>query len=89
LNQEVEFYLLAAPDWKVSSEDYLLFCDFMSSPDIEVARKQAVFKKLVGGAISNAGISEIASHIGFVDWSGLSIKHLLKRKTLRPVYAWS
>lgn len=72
------------------SELYLTTCDYISSPDITANEKRPILQKLIGALQpSNAAINEVSKHIGFADWGGLRIQHLLARKELRPVYAWS
>lgn len=73
---------------KISSEDYMLLCDYISAPDIDSAKKRQAFIHVFGGDMSKATAAALPPHVGFVDWGGLSVKHLLKRKELRPVYAW-
>lgn len=89
LNDKVEEFLRGDSDWRGNAEHFLLLSDFLSAPDVDVGRKRALFSDVVGGNPSKAAIQTLTSHVGFVDWAGLSVKHLLKRKTLRPVYAWS
>ena len=88
LNDKVESHLRSVGEWRSSAEDFLLLSDFLSAPDIASARKRSLFADLVGLNVSKATIESMVPHVGFVDWLGLSVKHLLKRKTLRPVYAW-
>lgn len=72
------------------SESFLLCCDYLSSPDISYAEKRAILSKILGGnGPSKAAVQEVSEHIGFVDWGGLRIRHMLARKELRPVYAWA
>lgn len=89
LNNKVLDHLKTSADWRSNSEDYMLLCDFLSAPDVETGVKRALFADLVGLNPSKATLEALVPHVGFVDWTGLSVKHLLKRKTLRPVYAWS
>lgn len=89
LNKKVESYLMNASDVFEKAEDYLLLCDYLSAPDVSEGDKRVVFSKVIGGTPSKANMKTIAAHVGFVDWRGTSVKHLLKRKTLRPVYAWA
>lgn len=89
LNDAVEAHLRGAGDWKLNAEDFLLLSDFLSAPDVTTARKRNLFAKVVGSEPSKATIELIVPHVGFVDWTGLSVRHLLRRKTLRPVYAWA
>ena len=76
-------------DWKTDSESFLLLCAYLSSPDVSLANKRAVFQHLkAGSTISNAELEELGHRLTFVDWSGVSVKHILSRKALRPVYEW-
>lgn len=70
-----------------SSEDYLLLCDYLSAPDVNEAEKRKLFDSLFGGTVSKATMADVAKFIGFVDWSGMSIEHILRRKELRPIYS--
>ncbi|HVI30671.1 antiviral reverse transcriptase Drt3b [Phenylobacterium sp.] len=88
LNAKVDGYLRERGNPKLISNDFLLLSDVLSSPDIDVSMKRRLFEDVVGGRPSRAAIASIVPHVGFVDWDGLSVRHLLKRKTLRPVYAW-
>lgn len=69
------------------TQTFLLFCDFLSSPDVSRAERRQLFNDLLGGTISNAVVDKLQEHVGFVDWGGLSVEHLLRRKELRPVYS--
>lgn len=89
LNNRVKTHLLAEADISLNSEDYLLLCDYISSPDVFDYDKCEVLRKLLGGNISKATAVAVGPHLRFVDWDGLSVKHLLRRKALRPVYAWA
>lgn len=70
-----------------NSEQYMLLCDFLSSPLVLEKDKRSVFNKIFGGTISAAAMAGLARRVGFVDWENLSLAHLLRKKELRPVYA--
>jgi len=89
LNSRIKTHLLSVADIFLNSEDYLLLCDYVSAPDIASGDRRAVLAHALGGNPSKAAADAIAVHARFVDWDGLSVKHLLRRKTLRPVYAWA
>lgn len=89
LNARVTAHLVDGAEIFERADDYLLLCDYLSAPDVDDGQKRNVFVKAVGGTPSKADMKAISSHVGFVDWQGVSVKHLLKRKTLRPVYAWA
>tara|TARA_R110002049_G_scaffold130568_1_gene288978 strand:- start:285 stop:2216 length:1932 start_codon:yes stop_codon:yes gene_type:complete len=74
---------------RVDSELYLLLCDYLSAPDISNTDKMNLFDKVFGGTSSKKIAEQIGKHAGFVDWDGVRIEHLLRRKTLKPVYAWA
>jgi hypothetical protein len=71
------------------AELYLLFCDFVSAPDVGHQARRKVVKAVCGGNPSNAVLDELKSHLAFADWGGLRIEHLVARKALRPVYSWA
>ncbi|WP_370173103.1 MULTISPECIES: antiviral reverse transcriptase Drt3b [Hyphomonas] len=71
------------------SELYLLFCDYLSAPDVSKKDKMDLINEIFGGSISKNDAEEVGEHVGFVDWRGVRITHLLRRKTLKPVYAWA
>lgn len=71
------------------AETFLLACDFLSNRCIAHKHRRVVQKKLFGGTYSNVDLDELAQHIGFIDWDGLRITHLVERKSLKPVYAWA
>lgn len=71
------------------AEAFLFFCEYLGAPDVKVSDKRKVFKAVVGGAPSNATIDEVSRYVGFADMEGIRIEHMLKRKELRPAYAWS
>jgi len=69
------------------AELYLLMCDFLASSDVSYTDRRAVFSACVGGKIANVTLAALEAHVGFADLSGMHVKHLLKRKELRPVYS--
>lgn len=76
-------------DFARDSEEYLMLNDWISSPDIEAKDKRDILNVLFNtNAFGEAGTKELAKWVGFVDWTGLSVHHLLAKKELRPVYAW-
>lgn len=87
LNQRAESLLESLGAVKLKSELFHLLCDYLSAPDVEVARKRAVFVKLYGGSPSNAALVKLGESVGFADWTGMWIEHSLKRRQMRPVYA--
>lgn len=74
--------------WR-DTEEYLIAIDYLSLPEVSGADKQSLFKKLFGSEPSYANLAKLATYIGFSDWTGLSVEHQLRRKALRPVYAWT
>lgn len=71
------------------SETFLLFADYMSSPDIDASPKRAMLEVLFGGSPSKKDTTTLTSYLGCSDWNGLRIEHTLRRRELRPVYEWS
>lgn len=71
------------------AETYLLACDFLSNTNIAHKHRRIVQKELFGGTLTNNQLDTLAQHIGFIDWDGLRITHLVERKSLKPVYAWA
>ncbi len=71
------------------TEEYLIAIDYLSLPEVSGADKQSLFKKLFGSEPSFANLTKLGTYIGFSDWTGLSVEHQLRRKALRPVYAWT
>ena len=71
------------------AETYLLACDFLSNTKIAHKQRRIVQKELFGGTLTNNQLDALAQHIGFIDWDGLRITHLVERKSLKPVYAWA
>lgn len=72
------------------TEEYLFAVDYISSPEVSNADKQTLFQKLFGKSLSIgfSTLSQVGNHFGFADWSGVTVEHQLRRKELRPVYAW-
>jgi hypothetical protein len=70
------------------AESYLLFCDYLSAPDVQAREKLRMFQRFFPGPLSLSAIEELQNWVGFVSWSDLRIDHILERKALRPVYAW-
>lgn len=74
--------------WR-DAEEYLIAIDYLSLPEVSGADKQSLFKKLFGSEPSHANLAKLGTYTGFSDWTGLSVEHQLRRKALRPVYAWT
>jgi hypothetical protein len=90
LNYAVETKLMAEPKaHERDAETYLLLCDHLASPDVAMNDKRKLFAASFGGQLSDALIEKLPIYIGFVDWSGMHVSHLLSRKELRPVYSWA
>jgi hypothetical protein len=90
LNEAVEERFFADPRaHERDTEAYLLLCDHLASPDISTKDKRKLFDAGFGGQPSDAVIEKLPAYIGFVDWSGMHVNHLLSRKELRPVYSWA
>ncbi len=91
LDSIVEDTLLSDIDgWKKDCERYLLLVDFLSSDTVKMTSKRKVIEKCVNiKRISNDEIKEVSAAYSYVDWRGIRIKYLLKRKQLRSVYSWS
>jgi hypothetical protein len=92
LNSTTERYILrSTSDPKVDTELYLLFCDLISAPDVDVAQRQRVIDHVLRkdqtagriGAISADAAGELSRLIGFVDWNGARLRHTLVRRQLR------
>lgn len=88
INRSAEARLVAGGKSAVmrESEQFLLLCDFLASPDMPVKSKRRVFGDIFGGNPSTSSVEGVSKLVGFVDWDGLRIEHLLARKELRPVY---
>ena len=70
------------------AETYLLFSDYISSPDISTIQKRSLINQRVSAkeAVSIGTAEGVSRLVGFVDWEGLSVIHLLERKRLRQPY---
>lgn len=71
------------------SESYLLICDHLAAPDVPHRTKRRLFEACFGGQLSDDTLDALPVYVGFVDWTGMHVSHLLNRKELRPVYSWS
>lgn len=73
------------------TEEYLIAVDYLSSPDVSAADKQSLFGIIFGknNPPSHSLLNSFGQHLGFTDWAGVTVEHQLRRKELRPVYAWS
>lgn len=72
------------------TEEYLMAVDYLASPDIALIDKQSFFQKVTSqpDQIGFSLLKELEAHLGFADWTGVTVEHQLRRKELRPVYAW-
>lgn len=76
-------------DFLRDTEDFLLLNDWISSPDLSPQAKRDVLNGIFGAEVfGQAATLELGNWAGFVDWTGLSVYHLLAKKELRPVYSW-
>lgn len=76
-------------DFMRDTEEFLLLNEWISSPDLPVPKKRDVLNQIFGAEVFGQNATqELGRWAGFVDWSGLSVYHLLAKKELRPVYAW-
>ena len=75
----------------VDTSVYLLFCDIISSPDLDVSKKKELLDLVlseditagrIGGATDDVA-GELTRLIGFVDWTGVRLHHTLVRRQLR------
>lgn len=90
LNDAVDAKILIDPRaHERDSEAYLLICDHLAAPDVSSRTKRKLFDACFGGQLSGATLDELPAYVGFVDWTGMHVSHLLSRKELRPVYSWS
>ena len=88
LNRKVRTFLLDRVCQPLEiAEHYLMLCDYVSSPDVSRIDKREVLKSIVSMNLTNVELDEVCRHVGFADWAGVRIEHLLARKALRPVYA--
>ena len=78
-------------DVRRDTEEYLMAVDYLSSPEVSSVDKQSFFKLAFKHSklVSFSALAAIGQHAGFADWTGVTVEHLLRRKELRPVYAWS
>ena len=74
---------------EADAEAYLTFVDLLTAPDLSGKEKRKIIKNVIGGNPADSVIDEVSRVLGFVDWNGMSIKHTLERKALRPAYTWS
>lgn len=86
LNQWAEGKIADRGTLLANADQFLLFIDYISSPDVESSAKLALVSRIFGGNHSKRAIELLARDIGFSDWTGMRIHHLLRRKELRPVY---
>lgn len=72
------------------AEEYLLAVDYLASPEVSPGDKQSFYQALFGqsNAVSYSTLLELGENLGFADWTGVTVEHQLRRKELRPVYAW-
>jgi len=71
------------------AELYLLTCDYLSSPDISANDKRSLVEGICGGQPAKIAANEAGTYLGFTDWNGARLVHVLARRELRPVYSWS
>lgn len=74
--------------WR-DTEEYLIAVDYLASPEVDRRDKQSFFKEVFGIEPRLVTLDQFGTYAGFADWSGLSVDHQLRRKALRPVYAWT
>lgn len=87
INRVVEVLLSAEPQAVyISAERYLLFADFLSSPDVDEKRKRAVFKAVTGTTLTKKTMALVGPRMRFADWDGKGFRSLLERRELRPAY---
>jgi hypothetical protein len=87
INRVVEALLTAEPQAVyVIAERYLLFADFLSSPDVDEKRKRAVFKAVTGTTVTKKTMALVGPRMRFADWDGRGFRSLLERRELRPAY---
>ena len=79
----------AANKLSYDTETYLLACDYLSAPDVSPSDKRRLVTHIFGGQPAARDCVTAGKYLGFVDWRGVRITHLLARKRLRPVYSWS
>lgn len=89
LNQRAEADVRSKRDLLFQdSQTFLMFSDLISDKTIPKAVRRELYRFCLGGTVSNNLVEDIADLVGHSDWDGLSVEHLLRRKELRPVYAW-
>ncbi|MCJ2135180.1 RNA-directed DNA polymerase [Methylobacterium sp. J-026] len=71
------------------TEEYLFFCEYIGDEQISKTERLQLYTSLFGGNLSHEDFDNLRRRVGFTDWSGMSVEHLLRKKELRPVYAWS
>jgi hypothetical protein len=90
LNDAVEAKIALEPRaHERDCESYLLICDHLAAPDVTNRTKRKIFDASFGGQLSDVTLDKLPAYVGFVDWTGMHVSHLLSRKELRPVYSWS
>lgn len=72
------------------TEEYLLAVDYIASPEVSASDKQSFYQALFrqNNPVSYSTLTEVGEYLGFADWTGVTVEHQLRRKELRPVYAW-
>lgn len=78
-------------NFRTHTETYLIFCDYISAPDISNLEKSTLIdlalaeEAKVGkiGPISEIATIELSKLLAFVDWSGVRLQHTLRRRQLR------
>jgi len=72
------------------TEEYLLAVDYLASPEVQPADKQSFYQALFrqSNPVSYSTLKRVGEYLGFADWTGVTVEHQLRRKELRPVYAW-
>lgn len=87
LNEATKDYLTSdAVRIERDTMSFLLFADYLSAPDVNVTDKRAVYLAKTGANISGQVMRLLGPRLRYADWTGRSIKALLDRKELRPVY---
>jgi len=87
INDNVEAMLLTEPSAvAIDAERYLLFSDFLSSPDVDEKRKRGVFKAVTGSTLTKKTMALVGPRMRFADWDGRGFAAILERRELRPAY---
>jgi hypothetical protein len=74
-------------DPALNSEDYLIFCDFLSCPAVDRDRRWKAFKEKIGGAeISKGDFDTLARCMRHINWTDSGTGFELVQKRLPPVY---